>query len=287
MNNAQINESNINDINKKKKIQKISTFSAFLGFCLLIFIINSFVYISFEFKSADQIKSKVETYINKKYDTDVKLTLNEKNSINKCLFWLDDCWFSGVSINVYEYEYTGIDRENREFVINYTNGYFKNGFYHKSKITENYSYYNEKQNIEQLLKKQYNTFNVYVKLSDQVYINNEMVVLIYALENNINNLVDINNKISSINSMAKIIYTNDIDAYNLILNDNSDLSKKSYSWQSHNLLIQKLEYNEIKFGASEEDFTKLKPSIKLNKNKFIFVIMGHAGRDKRYYIYQK
>ena len=287
MNNAQINESNINSKNKKRRHKKGWTFLGVLGFCILVIIINRYVYVSFEFKSEDQIKNLLETYMKDEYNTDVKLTLKEKNSINKCLFWLDDCWFSGKSINVYEYKYTGIDKENREFVINYANRYFSNGLYHKSKITENYSYYNEKQNIEQLLKKQYNTFNVYVKLSDQVYINNEMVVLIYALENNINNLVDINNKISSINSMAKIIYTNDIEAYNLILNDNSDLSKKSYSWQSPNQLTNNLEYNEIKFDAIEEDFIKLKPSIKLNENNFVFVIMSRNEVDKRYYIYQK
>lgn len=283
MNNAQINESNINSKNKKRRHKKGWIFLGVLGFCILVIIINRYVYVSFEFKSEDQIKNLLETYMKDEYNTDVKLTLKEKNSINECLFWLDDCWFSGKSINAYEYKYIGIDKKNRDFVINYANGYFGNGLYHKSKITENYKNYNKKQNIdiEQLLKEHYDTFNIYINLSDEQYYYNEMVVLIYALENNINNLVGINNKISSINSNTKIIYTNDIEAYNLMLNDNSDLFKTSYAWRDSNLLTQKLKYNEIKLEASKEN-------LKLDENNFAIVIINTGSIiNGTYYIYQK
>ena len=298
-NNSKTNEINIdmsqeisvqNTVNKKRDNKTIIT----VIICVVIFIYFIFKssllgYHSIDFKNDEQVKAYLTKYINEKYNTDCNLILKNKALVQFCTAWIDGCIHYAKNNSIYNYRYTGTDENNNKFQVNYTNDYIGKGI-HKSKIDENYHIYDDVQKIERVVNNHYDVSDVYFQLaSDDNYSNindNEIVIRIYDENNNIHNLSNVNDDILSITKKFKIIYTTDYETYEQMLNDNSDLLKKSYSWQEPNFLTKDLRYSRIKDNFNEKsEYKQALSLIKQGNDNYTIILMNLA--DTEYYIYQQ
>lgn len=266
---------------KKKKMVKTLKIVIICSIVSIIiwFITGFFGYFSMNFKTDRQVKDYLTKYINEKYNIDCTLKFNSKKLIDDCAFWFDSCILSHNNINVYKYFYSGTDKNNNEFIVEYTNSYMYKGRLNKSYIKENYYIYKYIEDMKKTLNSYYDTFDVYYRISNEDMISNDIysniVIRIYDSNENTNNLVEVNDKILKFSDHFKIIYTTDHSIYEEILKNNYEIED----------LTKNFKYKCIKYSIQNNNYKKELSNIKLTNHKHIVELNNYD--ETSYYIYEK
>lgn len=293
-----INENNKINVDFNQEISVQNTMSKKSGnkrikiviICIFIYFIFKYIlfgYHAIDFKTDKQVKEYLTQYINEKYNTDCNLDLKSKELVKFCTAMLDGCIHYANNNSIYRYEYSGVDKNNNEFLVNYTNSYIGKDGITKAEIEENYYIYNHIKEIKKIVKEYYNTFDIYYELSNNGIDDYEIVIRIYSNKKNVTVLTDINDKILNFNKMFKIIFTTDHKTYKQILNDDSNLSKQSYSWEEPNFLTKKLGYSSRKDNFNNNsEYKRALSLIDLENDNYTIILMNGFSKTN-YYIYHK
>lgn len=267
-------------IKKKKMVKTLIIVIICSIVSIIIWLITGFFgYFSMNFKTDRQVKDYLTKYINEKYNIDCTLKFNSKKLIDICDFWFDGCISIHNNINVYEYFYSGTDKNNNEFIVEYTNSYMDKGRLNKSYIKENYYIYKHIEEMKKILNSYYDTFDVYYRISNEDMISNDIysniVIRIYDSNENTNNLVEVNDKILKFCDHFKIIYTTDHSIYEEILKNNYEIED----------ITKNFKYKCIKYSIQNNNYKKELSNIKLTNHKHIVELNNYD--ETSYYIYEK
>ena len=303
-NSTENNNVDISTINKKKN------HSIIILICLIIFafIIGKKVY-SYNYRSIDnnnnsqKVNDYLVKYMKDKYDADVTLLLQKEDLIYICSFRMVDgsCMDSAENNDIYEYKFSGVDSDNNQFVISYTNSYIGRSKKYKAKIVDNYKLYYESNKLEKVISKYSNNVDIYANVHDGATVyntstgieeiaDNYLIVRIYLNKIDASSIVKIIEETENFDSVSNVIITSDDEVYDEIL-----LSNKSYSssyrlfqeegFYQPNILSNKFEYTYVKpIGDNDSYFLSDFKNFKFENDRSYYSIIYYG---EKYHIYKK
>lgn len=211
--------------------EKKSFFTIFVIFIIsavLIVNFNSFFgffsgYYSTDSKSDKEVIDYLKKYIKEKYDMDCDLKL-----VSKRLMQFGDFCFDGSCIinysnnNIYQYKFDGVDSNNYHFSISYSNSYAFGFKKYDSAIFEDcYINYNRNE-IEKLIKKDFNDYKIYFSTENKNY-----RIVIYDKNFGINKLISLKNNIYN------LFHEKTFSCWLIVVNDDNLYEKfKSSNYES-------------------------------------------------------
>ena len=265
--------------------------------------IYGYEYRSTDLKSDQEVNDYLVKYIKNKYDADVKLSLENKELIYICTFRMIDgsCMKNADNKDIYEYKFYGVDSNNNDFVIKYTNSYIGRNKKYKAKIVDNYNIYYKKNKLEKAISKYSKNIDIYSKVNDghTVYntttgdeeiADNYLVVRMYVNKIDTNSICKLIKKVEKFDEVRNVIITSDKEVYSQIL-----LSKESYTseyrifqeegFYNPNILNNKFGYTYIEkkdggFGYFLSEFE----NFEFDNNSNYYSILYYGGH---FQIYQK
>jgi len=132
-----------------------------ISILIIIIIAWGSGYHSVETKSEEDIEQYLKNYLKEKYNADCDLKYENKVLTEFCVATFDGCYRYARNKNIYDHIYTGTDKYNRQFSIEYTDSYMKNFKIQKGVVIEDYKEYADQEYIQNLLTQEYVKYSKY------------------------------------------------------------------------------------------------------------------------------